>query len=239
MNTTNSLINTLNDKNYLMQTDTNHFIIKANSFIINNVLKTNHNDLLINTIALASNTYVVYLTADSQSKYYGYELVIAGSLPIAINYRSIGVVSVSSGLITVIYSEDKLITNIMVTMSADQSFSASASTLIQFDTKLIDTKNEFASYTFTCTSSGIYLINVNIYWESDTSNNRALLIYKNGIEYVKTSLPSQTAEVYGQNMTQIINLSTGDTIKIYARHESTGTPDVLSSNSRLNILQIK
>ena len=115
----------------------------------------------------------------------------------------------------------------MARMSADQSISSNTATKVDFDTEFFDTDSAFdtSNQRFTVPSgkAGKYLFTCTL--GTDDGNEGSVFvvnIYKNGSNEGESSYNriQRTSGVLSFDAHTIIDLSAGDYIEIYARHET-------------------
>ena len=128
----------------------------------------------------------------------------------------------------------------LVRKSSTQDVSDASNVQVTFDTEVIDTDNAFASNTFTVPSGegGKYLIScqLTMYSSSATTLEYAtVIIYKNDANFVNSQWSAYNNPVFYQApcLTNIMDLSAGDTLKVYTYMDvSSGTPKVLGESAR-------
>ncbi len=128
----------------------------------------------------------------------------------------------------------------LVRKSSTQDVSDASDTQVTFDTEVIDTDSAFASNTFTVPSGegGKYLIScqLTMYSSSATTLEYATLkIFKNDTHFVNAQWSAYNNPVFYQApcLTNIMDLSAGDTLKVYTYIDvSSGTPKVLGESAR-------
>ena len=124
--------------------------------------------------------------------------------------------------------------------SADQTISDATGTQVTFDVEVFDSNNAFASNAFTVPSGegGKYLIScqLTMYSSSATTLEYAtVIIYKNDANFVNAQWSAYNNPVFYQApcLTNIMDLSAGDTLKVYTYIDvSSGTPKVLGESAR-------
>ena len=116
--------------------------------------------------------------------------------------------------------------------SSSQNISNATSTQITLDTEDWDTDNAFASSTFTCPSdkAGKYIVvgSVRAHPSWDTTNQFNVSIFRNGASNTGGFSSQNIVPSKGNSMitVSIINLSAGDTLKLYLYHDEGGTEDL-------------
>ena len=128
----------------------------------------------------------------------------------------------------------------LVRKSSTQDVSDASDVQVTFDTEVIDTDSAFASNTFTVPSGegGKYLIScqLTMYSSSATTLEYAtVIIYKNDANFVNAQWSAYNNPVFYQApcLTNIMDLSAGDTLKVYTYIDvSSGTPKVLGESAR-------
>jgi hypothetical protein len=111
-----------------------------------------------------------------------------------------------------------------VTLSANQTVSASAFTKVAFNTETFDTNNNFDSttnYRFTPTVAGYYQLNFVLAFPSG-ANTCIASIYKNGSEYLRGSRTDTTATSLGSIVSAIVYFN-GSTDYVEAYGFTSGT----------------
>ena len=111
-----------------------------------------------------------------------------------------------------------------VTPSADQtSIADNTLTQITFGQENFDTDNAFASSTFTVPSgeAGKYFFNTTLFIESTGGSNPLnsieIYYYINGAQNIYTNTQHNPHTTAGVSHTGVLNLSAGDTVKVYMR----------------------
>jgi hypothetical protein len=110
-----------------------------------------------------------------------------------------------------------------VTPSADQTnISDNVLTQINFGQENFDTDNAFASNTFTVPSGkgGKYFFNVTLFIETNGGqalNSCEVYFYVNGAQNIYTNTQQNPHTFAGLVHTGVLDLSAGDTVKVYAR----------------------
>jgi len=124
-----------------------------------------------------------------------------------------------------------------VTLSGDQSISASTWTKITFDTETWDTDSAFASNKFTVPSgeSGKYYIAAKIAIADMDDNELSIIgIYKNGSLISTTQFEARspgTNKAMFHVVNTILDLSASDYLEVYGYQTDGGANNVLSSRS--------
>jgi hypothetical protein len=116
-------------------------------------------------------------------------------------------------------------------LSAQQTIPNTTWTKVNLDTESFDEQNEFASYKFTASKAGAYLlIGKIVYWYADVSAQKmyAAQLYKNGVGFsdmwVQSAISTKALIVL---VTDVARLVTNDYIELYAYHET-------GSNCKIN-----
>ena len=126
-----------------------------------------------------------------------------------------------------------------VTPSADQtSIADNTLTQITFGQENFDTDNAFASSTFTVPSgeAGKYFFNTTLFIESTGGSNALnsieIYYYINGAQNIYTNTQHNPHTTAGVSHTGVLNLSAGDTVKVYMRCDvsSSGTSFINQDN---------
>jgi len=152
------------------------------------------------------------------------------SLNLADNYDFTGTVTGAGGTNTPAF---------YVTPSADQtSIADNTFTQINFGQENFDTDNAFASNTFTVPSGegGKYFFNTTLYIASTGQAyplyNIEIYYYVNGSQNIYTNFFPNDATIAGVSHTGVLNLSAGDTVKVYMRCDvgSAGTSEINQDN---------
>ena len=116
--------------------------------------------------------------------------------------------------------------------SSSQGISNVTSTQVTLDTEDWDTDNAFASSTFTCPSdkAGKYIVvgavRADPSWA--TTNQFNVMIYRNGASNTGGFSSQNIVASKGNSMinVSIVNMSAGDTLKLYLYHDEGGTEDL-------------
>ena len=128
----------------------------------------------------------------------------------------------------------------LVRKSSTQDVSDASDVQVTFDTEVIDTDNAFASNTFTVPSGegGKYLISCQLTMYSSSATTleySTIKIYKNDSHFVNAQWSAYNNPGFYQApcLTNIMDLSAGDTLKVYTYIDvSSGTPKVLGESAR-------
>ena len=116
--------------------------------------------------------------------------------------------------------------------SSSQGISNVTSTQVTLDTEDWDTDNAFASSTFTCPSdkAGKYIVvgAVRAHPSWATTNQFNVMIYRNGASNTGGFSSQNIVASKGNSMinVSIVNMSAGDTLKLYLYHDEGGTEDL-------------
>lgn len=132
--------------------------------------------------------------------------------------------------------------------SSTQSISNNTETLVQFNTENYDPGQEYdtTTYLFTAKTSGMYLVTSGLTYETSSSGTvdktLGLRLKKNGTSIFETFSPAPDTAVTNPKLsvgiTQILQLTDGDTLGIYAFQDTGGSKNIISGRAN-NYLSIK
>ena len=114
--------------------------------------------------------------------------------------------------------------------STDQTISDNTLATVVFDFENFDTNNAFASNTFTVPSgeAGKYFFYTNVTYINPTSTGFRLLYFtKNSTQYIELQRQTDDSARNNYNLSTIMDLSVGDTVKIQI-YQSSGTDMTLN-----------
>jgi hypothetical protein len=148
------------------------------------------------------------------------------SINLADNFAFTGTVTGAGGVNEVLFFAYKS------SSDGQQSISGNSNTLITLPTELYDTANAFTSNTFTVPSGkgGYYYLQGKMRDDFTSGQARYLMIYKNDSNYIQSREYSYGTTRHYTHVSGVINLSAGDTIKLYCAHTDSGARNIDGTN---------
>jgi len=143
-----------------------------------------------------------------------------------------------------------LVTGSMVEVyrNATQSIPSSSNyTKVQFNSKVVDSLNEFdisTNYRFTATKAGRFLVTCTVGFPK-MKGYRGIALYKNGSTTNKivgheddSQLLASSNTIQQLNFSHTIDLDIGDYIEIWVRQQDSGNINIDANTTRLTITQL-
>jgi hypothetical protein len=128
-------------------------------------------------------------------------------------------------------------------LSAQQTIPNTTWTKVNLDTESFDEQNEFASYKFTASKAGAYLlIGKIVYWYADVSAQKmyAAQLYKNGSGFSDMWMQSAiSGKALIVLVTDVAKLNASDYIELYAYHETGSNCKINSGESQTSLTVFK
>lgn len=111
-------------------------------------------------------------------------------------------------------------------LGTNQAIASASEDIVKLDTENYDIDSEFntGTYKFTATATGYYLAIGSVSWIStEVDKQYTIRIYKNNSSYVTASQESSYATTMVVKVSDIIPLTAGDTLSLYAIHTGAGS----------------
>ena len=183
----------------------------------------------------SQNSHGVKLSSPAHSSGQSYELILPTGNVTADKFLKVASVSGSgaTGVGQLSFADAGLSEcSFRAYQSSSQNIPNATSTQVTLDTEDWDTDNAFASNTFTCPSdkAGKYIVVgcVRAHPSWDTTNQFNVMIYRNGASNTGGFSSQNIVSSKGNSMiaVSIVNMSAGDTLKLYLYHDEGGTEDL-------------
>ena len=132
-----------------------------------------------------------------------------------------------------------LVDRASVSLSADETITTGLITAIPWDTEDVDT-NELVDIAgsptrITMTRAGFYIVTANIRWETDLTQERTIVIRKNGATFLATDIRSATVvNNFGRdtqnNISYLGHFAAADYVEIWVHQDTGGDLDVVDGS---------
>ena len=128
--------------------------------------------------------------------------------------------------------------------NATQTIATGTNTKVVLPNEYTDSNGEFASYTYTATRAGHYLLSAQVYenGETGTSVQWQVVIYKNGSLFLRGAKTTDYAVAYTFPISAVVvPLAASDTIELYTFHNKGSNANINFDNKGtfLNIWRLK